>query len=59
MKEVKRRQEDEELSDDKDRKRSVDSLGHMAIMPGHWLPKSMLLDWLLQSHPRGCPRKRW
>ena len=40
-------------------KRRLECLRHIARMPDHWLPKSVLFGWLPQPHPRCGPRKRW
>ena len=40
-------------------KRRLECLGHIARMPDHRLPKSLLFGWLPQSRPRCGPRKRW
>ena len=58
MQEV-RRWGDEELVAKKVRKRRLEWLGHVARMPNHRLPKTMLFGWLPQPHPRCGPRKRW
>jgi len=44
---------------DKVRKRRLEWLGHVARMPDHRLPKSVLFGWLPQARPRCGPRKRW
>ena len=59
MAEVRRRWGDEELAAEKVRKRRLEWLGHVARMPDHRLPKSMLFGWLTQPRPRHGPRKRW
>ena len=59
MQEVRRRWGDEELVTEKVRKRRLEWLGHVARMPNHRLPKTMLFGWLPQPRPRCGPRKRW
>lgn len=34
-------------------------LGHLARMPEHRIPKSVLFGWLSQPRPQGGPRRRW
>ena len=58
MVEVRRRWGDEELAAEKVRKR-LEWLSHVARMPYHRLPKSLMFGWLPESHPRCGPRKRW
>ena len=59
MQEVRRRWGDEELVAKKVRKSRLEWLGHVARMPNHRLPKTMLFGWLPQPRPRCGPRKRW
>ena len=44
---------------EKVRKRRLEWLGHVARMPNHRLPKTMLFGWLPQPCPMCGPRKRW
>ena len=44
---------------EKVRKRRLEWLGHVARMPDHRFPKSLLFGWLLESRPRCGPRRRW
>ena len=50
---------DEELAVEKMRKRRLNRLGHVARMPDHRLPKSLLFGWLPESCPRCGTRRRW
>ena len=40
-------------------KRCLEWLGHLAGMPSCRIPKMSLFSWLLQTPPRGGPRRRW
>ena len=56
MAEMRRRLGDEEtLADMVIQQR----LGHVAHVPDHRIPKSVLFGWLSQPRPQGGPRKRW
>ena len=59
MREVRMRWGDEELAAEKVRKRRLEWLGHVARMPDHRLPKSLLFGWLPESRSRCGPRRRW
>ena len=56
MVEVRKRWGDEETAVDKVEKRR---LGHLARMPDHRVPKSILFGWQPQPCPRCGPKKRW
>ena len=59
MAEVRERWGDEELVDEKIRKRWMEWLGHLARMQDHRLPKSVLFGWLRQPRPWSGPHSRW
>ncbi len=59
MREVRRRWGDDDLAADKVKKGKLEWFGHVARMPDHRLPKSLLFGWLPWSCPRSGPRKRW
>ena len=54
MAEVRRRWGDEEAAAEKMRRRRLEWLGHVARMPDHRIPKSVLFGWF-----RCGPRRRW
>ena len=59
MVEVRKRWGDEDTVDEKVRRRRLEWLGHVARMPDHRIPKSVLFGWLPESRPRCGPRRRW
>ena len=59
MAEVRKRWGGVETTAEKVQKRRLEWLGHVARMPDHRIPKSILFSWLPQPRPRYGPRKRW
>ena len=59
MAELRRRFGDKETVGEKIQRRRLEWLGHLARMPEHRVPKSVLFGWLPQPRPRCGPRKRW
>ena len=58
MAEVRKRWGDEETAAEKVRKSWLAWLGHVARMPDHRIPKSMLFGWLPQARLQCGPRRR-
>ncbi len=48
-----------EVEEEMRRRRRLEWLGHVASMPDHRIPKSMLFGWLSHPRPQGGPRRRW
>ena len=40
-------------------RRRLEWLGHVAHMPEHRIPKSVLFGWLSHPRPQGGPHRRW
>ena len=57
--EVRRRWGDEETVGEMVQRRRLEWLGHVARMPDHRIPKSVLFGWLSKPRPQGGPRRRW
>ncbi len=57
--EVRKRWGDLETVRDMVIRKRLEWLGHVARMPDHRIPKSMLFGWLSQSRPQGGSRRRW
>ena len=55
MAEVRKRWGDDETVAEKVRRKSLEWLGHLARLPDHRVPKSMLFSWLCEP----CPMQMW
>ena len=57
--EVRRRWGEEQTVAEVVMGRRLEWLGHVARMPDHRIPKSVLFGWLSHPRPQGGPRRRW
>ena len=56
---VRKHLDDMETANEKFIKRRFEWLGHLAMIPDHRLPKTILFGWLFQPCPRCSPRRTW